>query len=107
MNKTTKPVIVFYVNVGNLSEQDVHQYLEMVRENVGDFNGEYHKLVIPVRDQETRVDLLTPNLIYAEKEDLEKFKQASNRLFFETEQLLKRMPYLSRNILLIEKTMKP
>jgi hypothetical protein len=99
-----RPVLVFYLEIGNLPPEDVATYFEMVSDRIGNFDNEYHKIIIPTKTGESRVDLLSPNLVYSDEKDIKKFKTSSKRLIKETEQLLRRMPYLSRNILLIEKT---
>lgn len=110
MNNFIKPILVFYVNVGNLSEIDVYEYVQIVKESITDeLSDDYYKMVIPVRgEQETRVDCLNPNfmIIGDSENEYKEMKSSMKRIIFESDQLLKRMPHLSRNLLLIEKLMR-
>jgi hypothetical protein len=98
-----KPVIVFYIYVGNLDERDVAIYVETVKESTIYLENDYHRIVIPTREGETKVEMLSPNIITLNDKVIQKLKQSSKKLIFETEQLLDRMPFLSKQILLIEK----
>ncbi len=100
-----KPIIVFYINVGNIDELDIALYMDAIRESTSIIEDDYHRLMIPVRgDSKTKIELLSTNIIVSDNKEINKLLQKNKRLVFETEQLLKRMPSLSKNILLIEKT---
>lgn len=58
-------ILVFYVNVGNLDEQDVAEHIEMIRIRIANDKPEDTApwFYIPVRGEDTRVECLNPKFI--------------------------------------------
>ena len=96
-----KPVLVHYINVGNLDHQDTYQYIQEII-SLCTYDGEYHSVFLPVKDQETRIDCLNPVHI-KECDGKEKFISKLNYLKHRTKEIVDKFPYTNRNILLIEK----
>jgi hypothetical protein len=96
-----KPVLVFYINVGNMDIIDVVSYIELVKNSTGHIKG-YEQIFIPVRNRDSEVQCLNPYYL-DKKEEIRKMKHTLKELGFNTNKLLDSMPYLSRKILMIEK----
>ncbi len=63
---TNKIILAVYINVHNLDEHDVKSYCNKISEKINTNKGIiYH--VIPVRDQETKIECVYPNFVYDEK----------------------------------------
>jgi hypothetical protein len=65
LNKT---ILVFYINVGHLSQEEVSNTIERVREMVKPSekdNDDVVSYIIPVRDQETRVECINAPVFVA------------------------------------------
>lgn len=82
-----KTILVFYINVGNASPQEVNEIIANVRKTINSNEEDKEKImhyIIPVRDQETKIECLNfPLFISNEKmkEDiLNKMKIIDNRL---------------------------
>ena len=82
LNKT---ILVFYVNVGNVDNEDVSQYIENFKriiESKEEDKDDVIHYIIPVRDQETRIECINaPMFITSEtvSEDIIKKIEATNR----------------------------
>jgi hypothetical protein len=96
-----KPVLVFYINVGNMDNIDIVSYIDLVKNSVSHIKG-YEKMFIPVRNRDSEVQCLNPYYL-DQKEEVRKMKHTLKELGFNTNKLLDSMPYLSRKILMIEK----
>ena len=98
-----KPVLVHYINVGNLDEADVQGYIGSIADSCKDsYKGEYHALFIPVRGQETKVECLNP-IALDKGEERDKIINNINNLKFNVGEMIRKAPYMSKNILLIER----
>ena len=96
-----KPVIVHYINVGNIELLEVSLYMEKVK-NMCTYDGEYHSIFIPVRDRETQIECLNPTSI-KELEGKQVFINKLKYLQHRTDEIIKKFPFTNTNILLIEK----
>ena len=77
LNKT---IIVFYINVGNLSQEEVAKTIDSVRELIKPTEEDEDKVIhyiIPVRDSETRVECINAPTFIADKKMQE---EAINRI---------------------------
>lgn len=61
-----KMILAAYVNVGNLEESDVKKYCEKISKMVNTNRGAVY-YVIPVRDQETKIECVYPNFVSDKK----------------------------------------
>ena len=96
-----KPILVFYINVGNLDQLDVVSYIDLVKNSISHIKG-YEQIFIPVRNKDSEVQCLNPYYLDNKKE-VKKMKHTLKELAFNTNKLLDSMPYLSRKMLMIEK----
>ncbi len=74
LNKT---ILVFYINVGNSSSEEAKKIVESVRDSVTLKDGEKEhaiQYIIPVRDQETKVECINAPVYISSKEKLEEFE---------------------------------
>jgi len=94
-----KPVLVFYLNLENRDPEYVQRTLREVSQNYPRINGYEH---IFVASNETKVECLNPSIIL-EEEEKNKIKNSIKRLTREFNYLIDRIPFLSKNMLLIEK----
>lgn len=78
-----KVVLAAYVEIGNLEESDVRQYVETIRKRFA-INKNYEMFIIPVRGQGTSIECIYPNFSYDKslktkaKNALEKFIENIN-----------------------------
>ena len=96
-----KPIIVHYINVGNLDNGDIRQYIGRIRD-MCTYDGEYHCIFMPVTDRETKIDCLNPvtsREVHGKKVFLDKLNYLKHRV----EEIVQKFPFTNRNILLIEK----
>jgi hypothetical protein len=94
-----KPVLVFYLKLDNRNPEEVSRILRETSENYPRFNGyEY----IFVASNETKVECLNPSIIL-EKEEKNKINNNIKRIIKEFNGLIDKIPFLSKNMLLIEK----
>jgi hypothetical protein len=85
LNKT---IVVFYVNVGNLEQSDVSEYIKKVHETIKPLDEDKDSVihyVIPIRgDQETKVECINaPIIITSEEQKYEillKMEKMNNKL---------------------------
>ena len=96
-----KPVIVHYINVGNIELSEVASYVYKVKD-MCTYDGEYHSVFIPVRDRETQIECLNPTSI-KELDDKQVFINKLNYLKHRTEEIIAKFPFTNNNILLIER----
>lgn len=68
-----KPILVFYLNVGNLSPEEVEKFMERNKEKVS-FSDRADCVFIPIRDGETKVECVYPQYI-AEESKIEETKK--------------------------------
>ncbi len=98
-----KLILVFYIDVGNISPSEVAEYIEGIRDNtrVGDIN-EVVQFYIPVRDQETRVECINPKFV-TDEDMIKKFEKQIKGVNSKCEQIMSAFPYFYKKRLLIEK----
>lgn len=96
-----KPVIVHYINIGNIDVIDVSSYMDRVR-GMCTYDGEYHSIFIPVRDRETQIECLNPTSI-KEMDGKQVFINKLNYLQHRTDEIIKKFPFTNKNMLLVEK----
>ncbi len=96
-----KPVIVHYINVGNIELIEVSSYMDRVRD-MCTYDGEYHSIFIPVTERETQIDCLNPISIKG-LDDKQVFINKLNYLKHRTDEIIKKLPFTNTNILLVEK----
>ena len=96
-----KPVLVHYINIGNLDNLEVSDYIERIKMTLT-YDYEYHCIFLPVREQSTRIEILNPQIIN-EKDEKNKFISNLNNLKKQTEDMMKNFPFLNKKLLLIEK----
>ena len=82
MSDKDKLILVFYLNLSNLSREDWLPYIEHVKEAMNRFFDDTVKAIyMPIDDGETRVDCINPVLL-----DAEKYKEVQESVeLFETE----------------------
>jgi hypothetical protein len=96
-----KPILVFYINVGNFDQLDVVSYIDLIKNTTSHIKG-YEQIFIPVRNRDSEVQCLNPYVLH-NKEDVKKMKHTLKEIGFNTNKILDSMPYLSRKMLMIEK----
>ena len=96
-----KPVIVHYINVGNIELLEVASYMHKVKD-MCTYDGEYHSVFIPVTDRETQIECLNPTSI-KELDGKQVFINKLNYLKHRTEEIIAKFPFTNTNMLLIEK----
>ena len=76
-----KLFLVIYVNIDNIHMSDVSAYLEAFARQTT-FDETVMRLIVPVRDQETRVECINPVLLTEEqyKETEEKIKTLQEKV---------------------------
>ena len=63
-SQTLRPILIYYINVGNIDEKDVVEYIKKVKINISlksDASGKFSditELYIPLRNGETHVEVL-------------------------------------------------
>ena len=84
LNKT---IMVFYINVGSSSQEDVNITIENVRKLIEPSEEDKDKVInyiIPVRDQETKIECINnPIFVYSkelEEDMLKKIEGVNNKL---------------------------
>lgn len=65
MPAANKIILSAYINIGNLDEDEANQYLTKIKEHIKTKGIIYH--IIPVRDQETKIECVYPNLVSDKK----------------------------------------
>ena len=95
-----KPIIVHYINIGNLDNVEVSEYINNIKQTFT-YNEEYHSIFIPIINKETYIDCLNP--IVLPEEEREKYIKKIENLKKNVEEMLKEFPFLNKNELLIEK----
>ena len=78
-------LIALYINVGNMDSQDVAEFMRKVANQLNENYPSYIKhYIFPVKNQDTRVDLIYPGFIGKDKEKifnlLETMKDIDNRI---------------------------
>jgi hypothetical protein len=96
-----KPILVFYINVGNLDNYNVVSCIDSVKNSLTHIKG-YEQIFVPIRNRDSEVQCLNPYIL-DNKESVERMKHTLKELAFNTNELLHSMPYLSKKILMIEK----
>lgn len=61
-----KLFLVYYVNVGNIHAEDVNEYLYSFAETFT-YDESIEKIIIPIREGETRVECINPVLLTDEQ----------------------------------------
>jgi hypothetical protein len=73
-----KIMLAIYVNIGNLEGSEVSEYMKQVSEQLND-DKSYKFFLIPVKEQETKIECIYPNFLYDE-EMKSKFNSALDKL---------------------------
>lgn len=95
---TTRPIIVYYINVGKLNNEDATNFVRNSKEIIGKLDGMV-QYFIPIRNGETKIECIYPSFISNDdffKENMIKLKKLN--------EVLKEYPH--ENILLVEKKNK-
>lgn len=95
-----KPIIVHYINIRNLDNLEVSEYINNIKQTLK-YNEEYHSIFIPIRDKETYIDCLNPVVLL--EEERENYIKKIENLKKNVEEMLKEFPFLNKNELLIER----
>lgn len=79
LNKTNPIILVYYINIGNLSNYDfkeyIHKTIKFLKINKKNKENNIIQYFIPVKNQESKVECINPILV-----DNELYQQAKNRL---------------------------
>jgi len=94
-----KPILVFYIKTNHLPPCESYRILEDIKERHTKFEG-YEYLFIA--SDENKIECLNPSIII-EEEEKNKIKSNIKRIVKENAHIIGRMPFLSKNMLLIEK----
>lgn len=57
---TQELIIVCYMNIGNIPNSDVQEYMSKVAKSIQSSKDKITHYFIPVRDQETRIECINP-----------------------------------------------
>ena len=72
-----KTILVFYINVGNVDPEGVSEIIKKVQDMIKPSKEDEGKLlqyVIPVRDQETKIECVNVPTLIDSKEQLKKYE---------------------------------
>ena len=78
-----KPILVFYIDVGNTESDKVQDFINNTIEKVKDDTQEVIKYFIPVRGEGTRVECIYPKFLVVDntmREEMESLHAAINQL---------------------------
>jgi len=98
-----KLILVVYGNVGSLSPNEIQEYIAQVNRYVASPTNEYITMVVPVRDQETRIECINPKFITNE-EMIKRFASDIKDVNKNFERILNIFPYKRET--LVEKIKK-
>jgi hypothetical protein len=99
-----KPVLVHYINIGNLDPMDIRNFMETLKDEIN-YNDEYHSVFLPVRNQDSKVECLNP-IFFEEGKEKRILKNRLNGISYKMNELIDRMPYINKNLLLTERTIQ-
>ncbi|MCK9447194.1 hypothetical protein M0Q50_10110 [bacterium] len=60
-------ILVFYINIDNMSTQRAMEYLQDIQENVKNKPEGSIQYIIPVKDQETKIECINPKIVTEEQ----------------------------------------
>ncbi len=64
---TEKIILVYYLNLGNISRQEASEILHSFSANVNRSMKEVHHILIPISNGDSRVECLNPKIITQEE----------------------------------------
>lgn len=67
MQDKDKIILVAYVNIGGINERDASEALIEISKALCFFDNSVMPLVVPVREEETRIECINPQLVSEEK----------------------------------------
>lgn len=59
-------MLAFYINVGNMDSEDVKKYMKKISKQLSS-DKSFRFFIVPVRDQETKIECIYPNFLYDEE----------------------------------------
>ena len=98
-----KPVLVHYIEIGSLPIEEVRVHIGHIKNYVGNYNNEYHSIFIPLKEGETRVECLNPNISLNNIEEKENFNKIVENIKKANEDLIEQFPFLNSKKIIIEK----
>src|ERR1035437_3964423 len=78
-----KTILVFYINVGNSHSDEVGDIIERVRKMIKPLKEDEDKIIqyiIPVRNQDTKIECLNVPIHITSEEHLEKYRAEIKRM---------------------------
>ena len=78
-----KSIIVFYINVGNLDHEGVSGMIKKVQDMIKPLPEDAVKViqyVIPVRDQETKIECINSPVYFSSEDQVKKYKDEIKRM---------------------------
>lgn len=78
-----KSIIVFYINVGHLDPEGVSEIIKKVQDMIKPLPEDADKViqyVIPVRDQETKIECINSPVYFSSEEQVKKYKDEIKRM---------------------------
>jgi len=97
-----KPVLVFYINVGNIASYEVLSYIDLVKNSVSHIKG-YEMIFIPVRKRDSEVQCLNSIALSSGDENKKEVKHSIKSLLYNANKMLESIPYISKSVLMVEK----
>lgn len=96
-----KPLLVFYINIGNMDNYEVVNYIDLVKNSTSHIKG-YEQIFIPVKNRDSEVQCLNP-YYFDDKKEIKKMKHTLKELKFNIDNLIDLIPYTSRKMIILEK----
>lgn len=62
-------ILVFYINIDNMTTQQAMGYLHDIQQNVKNKPEGSIQYIIPVKDQETKIECINPKIVTQEQYD--------------------------------------
>lgn len=64
-----KLILVFYVGIGNMNDQDAKDYMQKIQNQIGEADESVIRYFIPIRDSESKVESINPTYIGKDEYD--------------------------------------
>ena len=97
-----KLIIAVYLNVRNMTMEEIREFMVRTRDTVSSPTNEYITMVVPVKNKDTRIECLNPKYITGDEIN-KKFEVGLKSIENNFEKILNEMGPYKREVL-VEKT---